>query len=566
VKHVFRMLEAGPGRSYARLLDQRSCEGALRLVGAVEWPVDPFFRPTIGVFSGQKLIAVIPTYRRPIEGRHGAAAWVCAFEHVLSTDLVEAVNLAVCCFETGETLGPESGREAGLSAPSLLAEKTSSAVAQNGQILESGFPTFLTLPWRKQIDLIYVSTLERRADKAGVATYHSFLVSGGWSILDIRDALLTSEEYMRRSARGAWHIRNWLVWPGLTRLPKSGLQGVPVDAMRSCLELPISRELPESLASNALGDQADGDLIRRWTIEHAPEIAAVIESLKTLGRLEHRAGMPRFRGLLAAMRPGEAGSREATGRDQAVIASRPDRHGLLTSGPNIALRPGNYRGVVIARVDGRWDGASHLGIEATYKSTCLGRSDFTGETLNQSSFAVPFSAPPGQAELLAKALFEIKVSWNGPGRVTLNDVSIEPDSADGAPEPIEWLPGMSIAQGVDRVKSPWSVSAPPGLNGNFLYGPYRGLLPGVYVLSCHCDVRSAPGDRDQISIAIAASRQQPFSRQSFTVSVGRNILNHVFEIPEEPDRLPSDIEFRIAKRAGVDVTVNRLQTRLAGST
>jgi hypothetical protein len=95
---------------------------------------------------------------------------------------------------------------------------------------------------------------------------------------------------------------------------------------------------------------------------------------------------------------------------------------------------------------------------------------------------------------------------------------------------------------------------------------YRGLLPGVYVLFCHCDVGSAPGDRDQISIAVAAIRLRPFSRQSFTVSVGINALKHVLEIPAEPDRLPSDIEFRIAKRTGVDVTVNRLETKLTGST
>jgi hypothetical protein len=115
-------------------------------------------------------------------------------------------------------------------------------------------------------------------------------------------------------------------------------------------------------------------------------------------------------------------------------------------------------------------------------------------------------------------------------------------------------------------ESPWSVRAPAELNGNFLCGPYRGLLPGVYVLFCHCDVGSAPGDRDQISIAVAAIRLRPFSRQSFTVSVGINALKHVFEIPAEPDRLPSDIEFRIAKRTGVDVTVNRLETKLTGST
>jgi hypothetical protein len=238
------------------------------LIGTFSWPFDPLFRPTIGVFQAQTLLASAPTFRVAVERADGTVEWVCAYKirAPLGSDSKTKPNITIACLETGQVLkvpvksattlpldikgGPEAtfpqdlpsgyatslppvpyGSEitlpvtVGAGAETMLPKQANKKLGIDDLIAigrhqrlswdSSGFLDFLELSVIDQIQLLYIDILGRDADQSGLLHYANNIIAGHKSILEIRDELLASEEFQRREVSPEERVGGWIVWGGL---------------------------------------------------------------------------------------------------------------------------------------------------------------------------------------------------------------------------------------------------------------------------------------------------------------------------------------------------------------
>jgi hypothetical protein len=266
------------------------------------------------------------------------------------------------------------------------------------------------------------------------------------------------------------------------------------------------------------------------------------------------------------MRPGDAGVIEGTGKDKNYIVSVPGKEGRVAFGPYIGLPAGDYRAIFSIRADLDEQSPVRLGIEVVYGSVQLARRDFGKADLKDTRLEVPFSVSADAALLLSEALFEFRLSWDGRGRVVLMETAVEHVTSvqEHSEFDVEWLPMMCVAASAERHED-WTVYAGDRVSGNFVFGPYRALLPGLYTLICECDACVSDGASSTLTIEVGGAVGPILATQSFQLSNGTNRIETAFEIrlPQE-GKLPDQVEFRISKEASFAVAVKRLTTKLAG--
>jgi hypothetical protein len=343
------------------------------LTGAISWPHDPFFRPTVGIFQAQNLILTAPTFREPIERFDGTTEWVCAFKvrSPIQAGEPRKPRLTITCLETGQILSGQAGFETDfatdggqqLSIEDLLAIGRQKRPPWSA----SGFQSFLELSIVDQIQLIYIDFLGREPDQSGLVYYTRGITSGAKTILDVRDEILSSEEFRERGLSPEERVGSWIVWGGLTQstpflAPSSWPESVvspefkrwvaAYSAFVSYVESISSQtDLAEHLCKLALGHHANFLLRKKWQSAHSIDIDDWYRKVKQ--RQSERSALPpqpsysvSFSEFLASMQPTPA-KRE----DRSKIRLGAVELGLQVYGRCAKLRHGLYQ--LIASFDRR---------------------------------------------------------------------------------------------------------------------------------------------------------------------------------------------------------------------
>lgn len=550
----------GAGESFVRLSKER-------LQGYMPWPADPFYRPIVALFIGNKLASVTPTWRHMLDTGAGKPVWVCAFETALPQKVDNTTSKLLLCLETGSVLfhEPPSSRE--WESKCRFDQLAVEELSQRSPWDASGFLAFLALSAFDQLDLLYRDFLGRGIDEPDFKTYLQALESGRSTILDIRDDLLLSEEFRSRRISSYDQLGKWIVWGGLKHTCASYVPGGSRAASRSSLEI-VRHDAPVSsvLASISLGQEADPKAKRLWIERHKEMISQVLKSLEASRNgagAEQSRGNFRLNGILAQMCSGKAGIREVFGEDKGRIASMPGKEGVVAFGPYLGLPPGDYCAVFQFRTDiANNQSFVKFGIEVVYGPVLLAHRGLFAAGSRTFSFSVPFSVPDDEVSSLSESRFEFRLFCEGDGRLVLMDAAVERVAPiqEGSRYHVDWLPIMSVAARALR-HDDCSVSADSRVSGHFLYGPYRSLLPGRYRLICECEVSLPETAMNGMSVEIGEAKGQVIVNKDFKVQNGTNSLETVFEVkPSEADDFPQPLEFRIGKDRPVEVKVTRLLT------
>lgn len=545
-----------------------------QLRGTVPWPHDPFFRPSIGVFVGHELRAVVPTVRRPAGRAGDPAAWPCMFELPLSRlgKDVEPAGLRAICLETGMALriqGIGSTQPGAAQECMSVDELISLAEARRQPWDCTGFRSFLDLSLTDQIDLTYRDVLGRGPDPEAWKTSRRSLGQGELTILDVRDQMLASDEFIAsRSGAVVNRLGHWLVWGGLRDIVETLVPGPlaatgesmaadaePGSRFVGGLEALSPAGLGSYLARLACGNGAPAETIARWQRDHAQEVSQVVRQVTE--RTAARAGLAReapgrmtFSGLLGTLRTGTAG-RRADGR----IHARPGIEGHVAFGPYVRLRAGAYRLALQFHAEQpRGDAAAVMWLEVNYGDVLIARLDVADRDFGRAMLPLDFTLSAEDASRLRDAAFEFRVWTNGVGQLELIGLTLDRLGPPGeaAPEQ-DWLPMLKPGGAGQRV--PAGMSGRADKTGHVFYGPYRALLPGSYLIAVEC---TAASGLDVVLEALANGKV--LARRKFTLMPGSSRIEMIFDVTGNPTDMSSlhPLEFRLDKQDRGDLTVSRV--------
>jgi hypothetical protein len=556
----------------------------LRLEGELAWPYDVFYRPTIGIFVNGLLKNIVPTNRRPSARPSGS--WGCLFECDIEEyeDLLDDVTIR--CLETGSVLKSfyKSDRNKTMVTENIQSVRDIIHAVEEAREVGrcDGFPSFLDLSTMDQIDLLYFCVLGRAVDPEGLNFYLSRMCSGEITILDVRDRLLVSDEFVSEAKpKASANFLHWLVWGGLGEAiasfamrkgyADSGPGRDPIRFVeRSSLEDIVALpRLGSYLAKIALGPNAGDELISLWQKEHSRMLHELTQEVERRIEARHQAepsGQMQFSGLLNAMQVGSAGKATKKG-----IASRSNAIGEVFFGPFMRLQAGHYRLIMLMHAAKRESEyrESFILLEVVYQDLLIAWHLIPETKFQQAVHAFEFTIPTHDIRL-TEPRFEFRLHKRFDLEVEVFDLSLEQIGAERSPGdvPQNWLPLLTIASAGESTRE--GVASKADAEGHILCGPYRALLPAQYVLSVDYRIASSDARYGEIHIEAVDSHGVVFAHRQFIIDPSRptSPLEFLFFIAP-PDAQTSQLpwmEFRVSKTGKIDVVVKSVNVKVIAST
>lgn len=466
-----------------------------RVAGWFVWPHDLFFRPLVGLFTGRELADVIPTARQWCNRQ-----WWCSFEAEKPDGMT-----AVVCLETGAVLWPEP---APASLPRTV-EDILIATRSGSSPLLDGFPAFLALPLRDQIDILYRDFLGKSVSFEELAWLKKL---DTFSILDLRDALASDEESKLWSLQPGERRGDLCLWSGFKQVTK--LLDTPSEGLSS-----------ETIARIALGAAFEPSAAARFLAEHRSSVEAYsLEPRRDAAARFYTTG-----NLLPIMKSGPGVLRDAEGRLQS------HQSGVVAYGPYMPLVPGRYRVTLDLAA------AAPVGLEVVQDDITLAKTMLFPDEAIKTNLAVSFVVPEALERLFGKSEIEFRVTGEGATQLRTVHLSVH---ADGPDQPLSDLAAFTPGDAGRRVGA--SIGGLPQA-GRVFYGPYCGLLPGHYrfVLRGHA-AGSGALDIEAVSANAEVLTQRAFSVEGEICIELRFALPAVFTTEE----LAKAVEIRLNKSEG----------------
>ncbi len=569
-----------------------------RIKGWLSWPADPIYRPVIGAFAGEALIETAATERRPapasserswlsrmtgaVTDRRSAGTstdWRCFFSFALTAEQAKLAGdrLTLQCLETGQILSPKP--EIVKTTFSLRRDKfgVSDLITLGSYSKKhpdvSGFLTFLSMDPSDQLELLYTSLLRRRLDPGGLEAYLPVLYREEQTILDVRDAMLLSEEFKSQGYTINDRIGGWLVWSGLEQirdaaLPMS-LTASGIDAMMLEQGYIGEGHLGAHLARLALRQAADGPLVQIWTVQHAEPVALVREAIEAVAskRRPKPHGAIRLQDLLAEMEPGAAGHRHGV-RVKALAGDE----GLVLRGPYLALPPGAYRLTMsfemITQEGSESDNGAIARIDVGSTRAIFASSPVSAEEITFGTASLDFVVPVETKRQADLRRTEFRVWTSGLAQFEITGVAVESLNEASAEleqgTAIDWLTQMRVGSAGERTgDGTQHIRAERGKSGHVVFGPYVQLLPGDYELTISCLGTAGPsGGRAPVAVEVVAPPDRMIAKQLFELQQGHNEMVVTFEIDTTLFELSraEGTEFRVHKRKESDLAVTGVRT------
>jgi hypothetical protein len=554
------------------------------LSGLLRWPHDDFFRPTVGIFLNDTLVAAAPTFRTPVSIGFGRTDWLCAYDAREAVSRLQAPPEAVAltCLETAELISADNKPqfESSLQPKSRLDvdDLLKLGRLKRRPLDATGFTQFLQLSIVDQIQLLYIDFLRRDADPAAFSIRIERALEGQLNILDLRDELVRSEEFRRTHRTLDERLGDWMVWGGLelasafltptAQIEKSGAQEGAHWARAdspfvSYLELISRREsIGEHLATMALGRNSNAETRRRWLKQHRTQLNALgrLTSKRHSARASRSQTSPdpyQFKGLLASALIGPAGR-----RTKKLVHSIGGKAGHILFGPYILLPAGGYQ--LFASVRSRSVNKTVKGLfalEVTYQGLFLARREIAEPFTSDAPLSLEFSLPPRIAALLSEGWFETRVWTNGAADIQIDALDLRRLSREATrPTTVELLSLMTVG-GAGRRTDEGYISSPAHTDGHAFFGPYSALLPGTYRLWIVCRQTGAAPLRGVVMLDVISAQIPTIASERFVLSGREMKLLLQFSIPEAPSvrQFPDRVEFRLEKHQPTSFVVHSIE-------
>jgi hypothetical protein len=257
------------------------------------------------------------------------------------------------------------------------------------------------------------------------------------------------------------------------------------------------------------------------------------------------------------MSVGNAGRATADG-----IGSHPGKKGNIFHGPYFRLSPGSYRlSLRLSCGKKRAGERASISFEAIYnQSLLLGCLGIEEGAFWRAMHILEFEVP--KAAGLNGPWFEFRLFTNGVADIEVFDLSLEHWTSGGESKRAagagNWLPILSVGDAGEA--SAEGVRGKAGVAGHVLYGPYRALLPGKYLLAVDYDGQI--GEDASLALeAVDSDSQIVLASRELAVEAGASSLELFFTIqgPTSAGELPPSLEFRLGKTAWADVLIKAVR-------
>jgi hypothetical protein len=505
-------------------------DGAVR--GDFAWPHDEMFRPSLGLFAAGRLIATCAATRFRT---HGTPAWRCEF--AFQTPLEGRADLDVMCLESGEILVGPRDHQTGQSIVGLIRKLRLDAADL------SGFSRFLRLPIADQIRLLYLDYLGRPADEIGFTHYVDVLSRGAMNILEVRDEIIASDEFLRRDLSISDRVGRCPLWPGLHNLPPAAPHHGLLTAWEDSAAPPglaVLQARPEYWAALALGGVGSELDLEAWIEAHAATWKSLTAALAPAPSPPQPAAPKELWGLETALHPAPAGV--FAGERVRSVAGQA---GLFAHGPYIALPPGGYALRAQIRVIEIGATPPRLGLEVVHGDRLIAAAaidvDSRADDLVdvRTEFCVPLSA----RTLAATPNWEVRFITDGAAVVeivALRLTTVAP--GDERDPPVALAPLLSLSADSCALVGQLAAQGP----GHAIFGPYRRLFPGAYELR----VAVLGGSAADVTLEVVCSGAVIWSLTSRLTERGLRMF-----APFTADAADGVFEFRLGVDSGATLQV-----------
>ena len=553
------------------------------LEGWINWADDALFRPTIAIFKDDALLRTVPTWRAPSNEPDRASWFVCRFKAsgLDIETLTQSALISVSCLELGVVLHrfePRSTREK-ISGMLDIDQIISMGQSARRPWKASGFLAFLQLPVIDQLHILYSDLLGATGDASGTAMYFEEIRSGRMTILDVRDAMVDSEDFLRRTRASIdERVGGWCVWEGLAEdgagliLPR-GAQPVhdltppSVSIFSRYLDVVSAvEELELHLQKLTLPPDVFDAVKMVWSAHNAGLIRLLEENVVAITRRHEAPRPPRqvlamIRDLLPSMEVGDAGLLVG-----ARVRSHVGAEGRVVFGPYIRLLAGSYRVTALVTVNIP-DTSSEVDVgyslEVVSGTILFGHVAFAANNPGPGCCVLDFAIPDGDPPLLSDARYEIRIAVAGPVGLEVESITMETPVQTAAsvyPSVKDWLALMSVGSAGQRLAGGKVCSRVNEMGGHVLYGPYVTLLPGSYTLIADIAPEENQAREFRVMVEVVAPSFLPLASREFHLRTGRCRLLVPFTIerPAALERLSGPLEFRIASDGTTRFLINSL--------
>jgi hypothetical protein len=212
------------------------------LVGYSEWPWDRLYAPVVGCFASGRLQAIAVCDEEPQRVGLKGPPIRCWFRMRVAPDILrkltaEDPDVQLGRLEDGAPVKRAGGQGAVTPDRSRLIrveDLLSGGEAFRPTTLD-GFPTLLTAPVPQQVDCMYLDILGRPVDPGGYGNYGVQVENGQLSLLQLRKALMASEEFVNRRVTIAERVGALVtshMWLEFSSLDSPGQRFRPLPAFR----------------------------------------------------------------------------------------------------------------------------------------------------------------------------------------------------------------------------------------------------------------------------------------------------------------------------------------------